>query len=129
LASAPQLADLLPQAFDRFLRVHTGMGQSYHQVLALLSTAPDQRLRMSELAARTSTSKSRASRAVARLEELGWVSRCCDTTDGRVEVEHLRLLTAKLLDDMPTDLPPRAVSGSSDTLPERTTPPAEDAAG
>jgi DNA-binding MarR family transcriptional regulator len=141
-----QLADLLPQALDRFLREHTGIGHSYLQVLALLSGAPDRRLRMSELAAKTATSKSRASHAVACLEERGWVSRCCDTTDGRAriarltqagrrfldqtapyhataarrlaldrlepdEVEHLRLLTAKLLDDMPTDLPPRAVSG------------------
>jgi DNA-binding MarR family transcriptional regulator len=136
-----QLADLLPQALDRFLREHTGIGHSYHQVLALLSAAPDQRLRMSELAAGTGSSKSRVSHAVACLEERGLVSRCSDTTDGRGriaqltptgphfldqtasylataarrlvfdrldpgEVEQLRLLTAKLLDDTPTDLPP-----------------------
>jgi DNA-binding MarR family transcriptional regulator len=136
-----QLADLLPQALDRFLREHTGIGHSYLQVLSLLSAAPDQRLRMSELAARTGTSKSRVSHAVACLEERGLVSRCSDTTDGRGriaqltptgrhfldqtasyrataarrlvfdrldpgEVEQLRLLTAKLLDDTPTDLPP-----------------------
>ena len=93
-----QLADLLPQALDRFLREHTGIGHSYLQVLSLLSAAPDQRLRMSELAARTATSKSRVSHAVACLEERGLVSRCSDTTDGRGRIARLTPAGRRFLD-------------------------------
>jgi DNA-binding MarR family transcriptional regulator len=93
-----RLADLLPQALDRFLREHTGIGHSYHQVLALLSAAPDQRLRMSELAAATRTSKSRLSHAVACLEERALVSRCSDTTDGRGRIARLTPAGRRFLD-------------------------------
>jgi DNA-binding MarR family transcriptional regulator len=84
-----RLTDLLPQALDRFLRERTGIGHSYHQVLALLGAAPQQQLRMSELATGTSTSKSRLSHAVACLEERGLVSRCSDVSDGRGRIARL----------------------------------------
>jgi DNA-binding MarR family transcriptional regulator len=93
-----RLADLLPQALDRFLRQHTGIGHSYHQVLAMLSAAPDQRLRMSELASGTRTSKSRLSHAVACLEERGLVSRCSDTTDRRGRIARLTPAGRRFLD-------------------------------
>jgi DNA-binding MarR family transcriptional regulator len=93
-----RLADLLPQALDRFLREHTGIGHSYHEVLVLLSAAPDQRLRMSELAAATRTSKSRLSHAVACLEERGLVSRRSDTTDGRGRIARLTPAGRRFLD-------------------------------
>jgi DNA-binding MarR family transcriptional regulator len=101
-----RLADLLPQALDRFLREHTGIGHSYHQVLALLSAAPDQRLRMSELAAGTRTSKSRLSHAVACLEDRGLVSRCSDTTDGRGRIARLTPVGRRFLDQTAPFTPP-----------------------
>ena len=48
------------------------MPHAYYQVLAMLSEAPGRTLRMSELAAATTSSPSRLSHAVARLEEKGW---------------------------------------------------------
>ncbi len=46
---------------------------AYFEVLVPLSEAPDRALRMSELAERTRSSRSRLSHAVSRLEERGWV--------------------------------------------------------
>jgi DNA-binding MarR family transcriptional regulator len=62
------------------------MPVSYYQVLAQLSEAPGQTLRMSELADATSSSRSRLSHAVGRLEAAGWVERRAYPTDGRGQV-------------------------------------------
>lgn len=80
---------LLPQALDRQLREDAGIGHVYYQILAMLSDAPEQQLRMSELARRTGTSLSRASHAVGTLEERGWVSRCPSPDDRRGQVARL----------------------------------------
>ena len=48
-----------------------------------LSEAPQRTLRMSELAGARSSSRSRLSHAVARLEEVGWVRRLACPTDKR----------------------------------------------
>ncbi|OLT00555.1 MarR family transcriptional regulator [Pseudonocardia sp. CNS-004] len=66
---------LLEGALDRQLQRDAGMPHAYYQILAMLSEAPDRRLRMSELAAITQSSQSRLSHAVARLERNGWVRR------------------------------------------------------
>ena len=81
-----QLVNLLPQALDRQLRADAGISHVYYMVLALLSEAPGQQLRMSVLAARTATSLSRLSHAVAALEERGWVVRspCPDDRRGQL---------------------------------------------
>lgn len=60
---------------DRELQRDSGMPQSYYEVLVHLSEAPARTVRMSELADRTRSSRSRLSHAVARLEEQGWVRR------------------------------------------------------
>jgi DNA-binding MarR family transcriptional regulator len=60
---------------DRELQRDAGMPQSYYEVLVHLSEAPARTVRMSELADRTRSSRSRLSHAVARLEEQGWVRR------------------------------------------------------
>jgi len=80
---------LLPQALDRQLREEAGISHVYYQILAMLSAAPDGRLRMSELAGLTSTSTSRLSHAVAALEERGWVLRSSCPTDRRGQLAEL----------------------------------------
>lgn len=62
-------------ALDKQLRSEHGIPHTYYEILAMLSEAPDRKLRMAELARLTSTSQSRTSHAVAALEERGWVSR------------------------------------------------------
>ena len=81
-----QLVHRLPQALDRQLREDAGIGHVYYQILAMLSGAPQQRMRMSGLARRTATSLSRLSHAVASLEERGWVTRttCADDRRGQL---------------------------------------------
>ncbi len=71
------------EALDRQLQRDAGMPHAYYQVLAMLSEAPERRLRMSELAALTTSSASRLSHAVARMEEKGWVRRERHPTDRR----------------------------------------------
>jgi DNA-binding MarR family transcriptional regulator len=66
---------LLEGELDRQLQRDAGMPHAYYQILAMLSEAPDRRLRMSQLAAITQSSQSRLSHAVARLERKGWVRR------------------------------------------------------
>jgi DNA-binding MarR family transcriptional regulator len=80
---------LLPQVLDRQLREEAGISHVYYQILAMLSGAPDGRLRMSELAGLTSTSTSRLSHAVAALEERGWVVRRSCDTDRRGQLAEL----------------------------------------
>jgi DNA-binding MarR family transcriptional regulator len=55
----------------------------------MLSEAPGRALRMSELAARSSSSPSRLSHTIARLEGRGWVRRQRATEDGRGQIAEL----------------------------------------
>jgi DNA-binding MarR family transcriptional regulator len=73
----------LDEALDRQLQRDAGMPHAYYQVLAMLSEAPGRSMRMSELARITSSSPSRLSHAVSRLEERGWVRRDRHPTDRR----------------------------------------------
>ena len=84
-----RLVTLLPQRLDRQLREDAGIGHVYYQILAMLSQAPDQQLRMSKLAGLTATSPSRLSHAVAALEDRGWVTRCPAATDRRGQLTRL----------------------------------------
>ena len=65
------------------LQRDSGMPHTYYEVLVSLSEAPGRRLRMSELADARSSSRSRLSHAVARLEANGWVRREACPTDKR----------------------------------------------
>jgi DNA-binding MarR family transcriptional regulator len=76
-------AAAIDEALDRQLQRDAGMPHAYYQVLAMLSEAPDQTLRMSQLAELTISSASRLSHAVSRLEERGWVRREKHPTDRR----------------------------------------------
>lgn len=79
----------LPAALDRQLREDAGIPHAHYQVLAMLSDAPGQAVRMSELARVTGTSPSRLSHAVAGLEQRGWVRRRPCPGDGRGQVAGL----------------------------------------
>ena len=71
LGASARLLDQL----DRELQREHGMTLSDYEILAQLSEAPDERLRMTELASRAYASKSRLSHHIRRLIERGWVSR------------------------------------------------------
>ena len=73
----------LNNQLERQLQRDSGMPHPYYEILVALSEAPDRTLRMSELASRRGSSRSRLSHAVARLEEVGWVKRRTCPTDKR----------------------------------------------
>ena len=76
----------LMDALDRELQRDAGMPHAYYEILVRLSEAPGRRLRMSELAELTGSSRSRLSHAAARLEASGWIRREDCPTDRRGQV-------------------------------------------
>ncbi len=66
---------LLPAALDSRMARQAGLTFFEYQIMATLSEVEDTTLRMSELAGATSSSLSRLSHAVARLETQGFVVR------------------------------------------------------
>ncbi|MBX7268218.1 MarR family transcriptional regulator [Micromonospora sp. Llam7] len=82
LAASRALMDTL----DRELQRDAGMPHAYYEILVRLSEAPARRLRMSELADASGSSRSRLSHAVARLEAAGWVRREDCPTDRRGQI-------------------------------------------
>ncbi|ROP66487.1 MarR family winged helix-turn-helix transcriptional regulator [Curtobacterium sp. ZW137] len=82
-AAVATLLERLPAALDAQLQRDSGLTHFEHGVLTALDTAPDRTLRMSTLAGYASSTLSRLSRAVTRLERKGWVRRVVDPTDGR----------------------------------------------
>ncbi len=75
--------DGLTAHLSRRLEVEFGMSHQSFEVLLRLGRSPDQRLRMSDLAAQVTMSASGLSRAVDRLEAAGLVSRVACPTDRR----------------------------------------------
>ena len=80
---------VLLDAIDRQLQREADIPHAYYEILVRLSEAEGRAMRMSELADRTLSSRSRLSHAVARLEERGWVSRENCPTDRRGQVATL----------------------------------------
>ncbi|MFE9690714.1 MarR family winged helix-turn-helix transcriptional regulator [Micromonospora sp. NPDC005806] len=76
----------LMDSLDRELQRDAGMPHAYYEILVRLSEAPDRRLRMSELADATGSSRSRLSHAVSRLEAAGWIRREECPTDRRGQI-------------------------------------------
>jgi DNA-binding MarR family transcriptional regulator len=76
-------AQLLMDRLDRELTHETGISHAYYEILVALSETPGRMLRMSQLADRCLSSRSRLSHAVSRLEERGWVRRQVCEDDGR----------------------------------------------
>ena len=71
------------QQLDAQMHAEHGISLSAYEVLMFLADAPEHRLRMSEIAERVLLSRSGCTRLVDRLVELGYVSRCAATSDGR----------------------------------------------
>ncbi len=71
------------------LQRDSGIPFGYYEILVRLSEAPDRSMRMSQLAEASTSSKSRLSHAVARLEERGWVERLDCETDRRGQFARL----------------------------------------
>ncbi len=74
---------LLFDRLDHELQRDAGIPHTYYEVLVALSEAEGHQMRMSDLAHRSLSSRSRLSHAIARLEEAGWVSRQSCPTDRR----------------------------------------------
>ncbi|TDE10921.1 MarR family winged helix-turn-helix transcriptional regulator [Jiangella asiatica] len=84
-----QANQLLRDALDRQLQRDAGMPHGYYIILAMLSEAPGRSMTMSQLARTVSSSPSRLSHAVAKLERAGWVRRRRHETDGRATIATL----------------------------------------
>ena len=74
---------LLQDRLDRELTRDTGISHAYYEILVALSETEGRMMRMSQLADRCLSSRSRLSHAVSRLEERGWVRRQVCEEDGR----------------------------------------------
>jgi len=79
---------LLTERLNAELQHDTGIPHAYYEILVQLSEAPERMLRMSQLADRCLSSRSRLSHAVSRLEERGWIRRqvCEDDARGQLAV-------------------------------------------
>ena len=80
---------LLPGALDRQLERDSGLSQIEYGVLAMLSEAPDQTLRMSQLAALNDSSLSRLSHVASRMEQRGLIVRRTCPEDRRANIASL----------------------------------------
>ena len=74
---------LLQERLNAELQHDTGIPHAYYEILVQLSETPGRMMRMSELADRCLSSRSRLSHAVSRLEERGWVRRQVCESDAR----------------------------------------------
>jgi DNA-binding MarR family transcriptional regulator len=74
---------LMSDQMNRQLSDESGMSLPEYEILVALSEAPDRRLRMSELADRVLSSRSRITHTVGRMEERGHVHREACADDGR----------------------------------------------
>lgn len=74
---------LLPAALESQLHRDADLTHFAYWVLAMLSEAPGQAMRMSDLAALANGSQSRLSHLMSRLETAGWVTRTKAADDGR----------------------------------------------
>ncbi len=71
------------QQLDAQMHSEHGLSVSAYEVLMFLADAPEHRMRMSDIADSVLLSRSGCTRLVDRLVELGYVTRCAATTDGR----------------------------------------------
>src|SRR5579862_3818099 len=74
---------LLWDQLEREIDLGTDVPSAYYEVLVRLSEAPERRLRMSDLADQSQSSRSRLSHSLARLEALGWIQREVCESDRR----------------------------------------------
>lgn len=74
---------MVDDQIERDMQRSGDMPFAYYLILAMLSEAPDRRLRMNKLSEVVGFSQSRLSHAVTRLEDLGWVRREQSSADKR----------------------------------------------
>jgi DNA-binding MarR family transcriptional regulator len=79
----------LPAALDSQLQRDEDLTLAGYMVLAMLSESAEKQMRMTELAAAASTSQSRLSRIVSRLEQQGLVTRTMAAEDRRAVLARL----------------------------------------
>ncbi|MGW0518215.1 MarR family winged helix-turn-helix transcriptional regulator [Crossiella sp. NPDC003009] len=89
---------LLERRLEHQLQTDGGLSHAQYDVLSTLSVAPEQRMRMTELAGRTVVSKSGLTYQVSRLERAGLVRRESCATDERGVVAVLTEAGQRLLD-------------------------------
>jgi DNA-binding MarR family transcriptional regulator len=77
------VVELLPGVLDSQLQRDAELSHFEYFVLAMLSEAPDRKLRMTELAAETNATLPRLSHVVSRLEKRGYVERTPCAEDRR----------------------------------------------
>ncbi|MWB97538.1 MarR family winged helix-turn-helix transcriptional regulator [Agromyces seonyuensis] len=82
-AALATLLERLPAALDAQLTRDSGLTHFEHGLLYALDGAPERALRISTLAGYASSTLSRLSRAISRLESKGLVRREIDPADGR----------------------------------------------
>ena len=84
--------------FDCDLKNEVGVPRTYYEILFVLGRAPENRLRLTDLATGTRSAPSRISHAVSRLERDGLIQRRANPADGRgwtVELTALGVETLK----------------------------------
>jgi DNA-binding MarR family transcriptional regulator len=89
----------LPVLLDAQLQRDAGLTHYEYGLLYALSSAPDRTLRMSVLAGYATSSLTKLSRAVTRLEGREWVRRTTDPTDGRYTLATLTDLGAQKVEE------------------------------
>jgi len=90
---------LLDETLDRQLQNEAGMPHTYYGILAALSDAPDERMRMSDLARLVRGSPSRMTHAITSLERKGWVRREQCPSDRRGQLAVLEPAGRKVLEE------------------------------
>lgn len=88
-SSIATLLEWLPAALDAQMQRDSQISHFEYGILFALSQAKEETLAMKELAGFANSTLSRLSRAVARLERQGWVTRCPDPEDGRTTIASL----------------------------------------
>ena len=76
-------ATALFEQLDRDLRERHNLSMPEYEILVRLSEAPGRSMRMAELAAAVTQSRSRTTHTIARLENAGIVARTASPDDGR----------------------------------------------
>jgi DNA-binding MarR family transcriptional regulator len=84
-----KLMTLMPRQIDLDMQKSTGLSTTTFAVLLHLTEAPDQQLRISDLAERTAMSPSRMTRVVQALESDGLLTRATGADDGRASLAAL----------------------------------------
>ncbi|GAD81500.1 MarR family winged helix-turn-helix transcriptional regulator [Nocardia asteroides] len=95
------LAMRVPSALDSRLQREFGVTHFEYRVMDLLRAAPDQRMRLSLLAARGHGSISRISHVVSKLERVGWAKRAAAASGRGVDAVLTESGLAKVVEATP----------------------------